>query len=88
MFVDADTTGYVDCLRSWLPRSVPAGVLLVDHLPWSGRVVDPGITDDDIATLRRFHDMVAGDVRVEAVVLTTFDGLTMARKLLRTAGAG
>ena len=56
-------------------------MLLIDNVLWSGRVVDPGITDDDTAALRAFNDMVAGDVRVEAVVLTAFHGLTIAGKL-------
>ena len=31
--------------------------------------------------LRAFNDKVARDERVEAIVLTAFDGLTIARKL-------
>jgi len=71
----------VDYWEELVPRVRPGGVLLVDNVLWSGRVVDPGITDDDTAALRAFNDMVAGDVRVEAVVLTAFDALTIARKL-------
>ena len=81
LFIDADATGYVDYWEELVPRVRPGGVLLVDTVLWSGRVVDPGITDDDTTALRRFNDMVAGDVRVEDVVLTAFDGLTIAGKL-------
>ena len=80
VFIDADKTG-CRLLGGAGPRVRPGGVLLVDNVLWSGRVVDPGITDDDTAALRAFNDMVAGDVRVEAVVLTAFDALTIARKL-------
>ena len=48
---------------------------------WSGRVVDQNDIDDDTAALRTFNDTVARDDRVEVVVLTAFDGLTIARKL-------
>ena len=81
MFIDADKFSYVDYWEELVPRVHPGGVLLVDNVLWSGRVVDPGITDDDTSALRRFNDMVAGDVRVEDVMLTAFDGLTIARKL-------
>jgi len=81
VFIDADKTGYVDYWEELVPRVRPGGVLLVDNVLWSGRVVDESVTDDDTVALRRFNDMVAGDVRVEVVVLTAFDGLTIARKL-------
>jgi len=81
VFIDADKTGYVDYWEELVPRVRPGGVLLVDNVLWSGRVVDESVTDDDTLALRRFNDMVAADDRVEAVVLTAFDGLTVARKL-------
>ena len=81
VFIDADKTGYAGYWDELVPRVRPGGVLLVDNVLWSGRVVDQSVTDDDTAALRTFNDMVAGDDRVEAVVLTAFDGLTIARKL-------
>jgi caffeoyl-CoA O-methyltransferase len=80
-FIDADKTGYAAYWEELVPRVRPGGVLLVDNVLWSGRVVDPGDTDEDTIALREFNDLVAGDGRVEVVVLTAFDGLTIARKL-------
>jgi caffeoyl-CoA O-methyltransferase len=80
-FIDADKTGYVDYWEELVPRVRPGGVLLVDNVLWSGRVVDEGVADEDTVALRMFNDVVAADGRVEAVVLTAFDGLTIARKL-------
>ena len=74
-------TGYADYWEELVPRVRAGGVLLVDNVLWSGRVVDKGVTDDDTVALRTFNDLVAADARVEAVVLTAFDGLTIARKL-------
>jgi caffeoyl-CoA O-methyltransferase len=48
---------------------------------WSGKVVDENDTDEDTEALRTFNNTVAHDDRVEVVVLTAFDGLTIARKL-------
>jgi caffeoyl-CoA O-methyltransferase len=81
VFIDADKTGYVDYWEELVPRVRPGGVLLVDNVLWSGRVIDLSVTDDDTAALRRFNDVVAADDRVEVVLLTAFDGLTIARKL-------
>jgi caffeoyl-CoA O-methyltransferase len=46
---------------------------------WNGAIVDPP-ADDNATALQAFNDIVAADDRVEVVVLTAFDGLTIARK--------
>jgi hypothetical protein len=48
---------------------------------WSGRVVDENDTDIDTEALRTFNNNVASDDRVEVVVLTAFDGLTIGVRL-------
>jgi caffeoyl-CoA O-methyltransferase len=80
-FIDADKTGYGRYWEELVPRVRPGGVLLVDNVLWGGRVVEAGVTDADTVALRTFNDQVADDDRVEAVVLTAFDGLTIARRL-------
>jgi caffeoyl-CoA O-methyltransferase len=80
-FIDADKGGYAEYWDELVPRVRPGGVLLVDNVLWSGRVVDQGDTDDDTEALRLFNDKVAADDRVEVVLLTAFDGLTIARKV-------
>ena len=80
-FIDADKTGYAAYWDELVPRVRPGGVLLVDNVLWSGRVVDAAVIDEDTVALRSFNDKVAADDRVEVVLLTAFDGLTIARKL-------
>jgi caffeoyl-CoA O-methyltransferase len=81
VFIDADKTGYADYWDELVPRMRPGGVLLVDNVLWSGRVADRSDIDDDTVALRAFNDKVASDDRVEVVLLTAFDGLTIARKM-------
>jgi caffeoyl-CoA O-methyltransferase len=80
-FIDANKTDYAGYWEELVPRIRPGGVLLVDNVLWSGRVVDASVTDEDTTALRTFNESVADDIRVEVVVLTAFDGLTIARKL-------
>ena len=80
VFIDADKPGYADYWQELVPRVRPGGVLLADNVLWSGRVVAEDPDDKNGQALRAFNDMVAGDDRVEAVVLTAFDGLTIARR--------
>jgi caffeoyl-CoA O-methyltransferase len=84
-FVDADKGGYVAYWEELVPRLNPGGVLLVDNVLWSGRVVDPDAADDDTVALRAFNDHAAADERVELVMLPLADGLTMARRLVDQA---
>jgi caffeoyl-CoA O-methyltransferase len=79
-FIDADKPGYAAYWAELVPRIRPGGLLLADNVLWSGRIVDPSVDDANTAALRAFNDVVAADDRVETVVLTAFDGLTMARK--------
>jgi predicted O-methyltransferase YrrM len=78
-FIDADKGGYdayyTECLR--LVR--PGGLILLDNTLWSGRVVDPEQDDADVTAIRAINDRIAGDERVEQVILPVADGLTLAR---------
>ncbi|HRD99767.1 MAG TPA: class I SAM-dependent methyltransferase [Ilumatobacteraceae bacterium] len=79
-FVDADKTSYVDYYEALVPRLRPGGVLLADNVLWSGQVADPSVTDDSTVAIRAFNQHVAADDRVEAVVLSIGDGVTLARR--------
>lgn len=79
-FVDADKGSYVDYYESIVVHLRPGGVLLVDNTLWSGRVADPAVTDDDTEAIRRFNAHVHADPRVDAVVLSVGDGLTLCRR--------
>ena len=78
VFIDADKEGYVDYWEHLVPKVRPGGVLLADNVLWSGRVLDPA-TDSDRA-LVRFNQHVRADSRVDHVMLTVRDGLTLAVK--------
>ena len=80
VFIDADKPGYADYWAELVPRVRPGGLLLADNVLWSGRISDPEATDANTAALRAFNDLVASDDRVEAMILTAFDGLTIARR--------
>jgi caffeoyl-CoA O-methyltransferase len=80
VFIDADKPGYAAYWDELVPRVRPGGLLLADNVLWSGDIVDESVSGANVAALRAFNDTVAADVRVEAVVLPAFDGLTIARK--------
>ncbi len=80
-FVDADKSNYQGYIEEIIPRLRPGGVLLVDNTIWSARVVQPTADDDvDTAAIKSVNDALAADKRVDSVLLTIGDGLTMAMK--------
>jgi len=79
-FIDADKGGYRTYYEEILKRLRVNGVILVDNVLWMGTVADPTMEGDDVAAIRAFNDFVASDPRVEAVMLTIGDGLSLLRK--------
>jgi caffeoyl-CoA O-methyltransferase len=78
-FLDADKGGYRAYAEELIPRLRPGGVLAVDNVLWSGRVL-PSSGDDtaDTEHIRAFNDWLAADPRVDSVLLPVADGLTLA----------
>lgn len=77
-FIDADKPNYPNYYQKVLPKLKSGGVLLIDNVLWSGAVLRPK-TDEDLA-IARLNDLVSGDSKVEAVMLTVRDGLFLVRK--------
>ena len=79
-FIDADKPNYPHYYEEVLARLRPNGVILVDNTLWAGAVADANASDDNTKAIRAFNDAVAADERVEGVILTLGDGLSLLRK--------
>jgi caffeoyl-CoA O-methyltransferase len=79
VFIDADKTSYVAYYEACLPKLAPGGVIVADNTLWSGRVLDPSDTGDDTRAIEAFNDLVVADDRVEVVMLTVRDGVSLIR---------
>jgi predicted O-methyltransferase YrrM len=82
VFIDADKAGYLTYYEAVLPKLSERGLIVVDNVLWSGRVAEPPSDDDDEQTvaLRTFNDHVAADERVQNVMLSVRDGVTLVRR--------
>ncbi|MGP3925469.1 O-methyltransferase [Streptomyces sp. 8N616] len=78
-FVDADKENYVPYWEQLVPRMREGGLIVVDNVFLGGRVLDPSATGR-AGAIREFNDHVTADARMESVMLTVADGLTLARK--------
>jgi caffeoyl-CoA O-methyltransferase len=78
VFIDADKENYLAYYEGVLPLLRPGGLIVADNTLWSGRVLAPKSSSDH--AIVRFNEVVARDARVDKVVLTVRDGMTLAVK--------
>ena len=74
-FADRSELSTEQCLR--VVRS--GGLVMLDNVLWSGRVVDPGDDDENTRIMRAINEKIAADERVDHVLVPIGDGLTLAR---------
>lgn len=81
VFIDADKANYLRYYEAVLPLLRSGGAIVADNVLWYGRVLDPDDESEDTEAIREFNRFVSRDIRVESVMLTVRDGLTVIRKI-------
>jgi caffeoyl-CoA O-methyltransferase len=79
-FIDADKVSYRDYYEAILPRLRPNGLIAFDNVLWMGQVLDKSSSSDDTRALQALNDFIAKDDRVQAVMISVSDGITLVRK--------
>ena len=72
-FIDADKENYINYYDAIFPLIRPGGLMAIDNVLWSGRVLDP--KDNSDKAIHELNEKVVRDNRVESVMLTVRDGL-------------
>jgi caffeoyl-CoA O-methyltransferase len=80
VFIDAWKHDYVAYYEAVLPLLADDGVILADNTLADGRVFELTDSSSYVAAIVRFNDHVRADPRVECVLLTIRDGVTLIRK--------
>ena len=78
VFIDADKENYLAYYEAVLPLLRTGGLLVADNTLWSGKVLSPQSTSDH--AIVKFNSAIAKDPRVDKVLLTVRDGMTLAVK--------
>ncbi len=79
-FIDADKESYDAYYERCLQLLRPNGLIMVDNVLWTGKVVDAEVQDEGTLAIRALNAKIHTDERVDAVLLSVGDGLTLARK--------
>jgi predicted O-methyltransferase YrrM len=79
-FIDADKLGYPTYVRECLRLLRPGGLIMLDNVLLSGRVLDPTPEDDSAQVMHELNDRLLRDDRVEVAMVAVADGITLAFK--------
>ena len=82
IFIDADKQNIPAYFEWSMKLSHQGTVIIVDNVVRDGEVIDPNSSDDRIAGVRKFVDVLAADSRASATTIQTvgtkgYDGFTM-----------
>ena len=81
VFIDADKRNNALYYKLIFDKLRPGGLLLVDNMLWSGKVIEPvKPSDEDTRAVLAFNQLIQADARVENVLLPVRDGIMMIRK--------
>jgi len=78
-FIDADKTNYRGYVEGALMLVRQGGLIAIDNVLWSGRVIDPSETDEETQAIRDLNADLATDERVDIAMVPIADGLTLLR---------
>lgn len=78
VFIDAEKKNYTAYLEAVLPKMKSGGVLLVDNVLWTGKVVEPlDPKDKTTEALLSFNQYMKNHTRLSTVLMPLRDGLTL-----------
>lgn len=80
VFIDADKVSYIDYYELTLPRLKTNGLMIVDNVMFHGEVFGEEITGKNAKAIHAFNRHVSEDNRVEVVMLSVRDGISLIRK--------
>lgn len=82
VFIDAEKKMYDAYFEAVIEKTRPGSIILTDNVLWSGKVVEQ-LDKKDMVTrnLLAYNKKLKNDPRVETVVLSIRDGLTLCRVL-------
>ena len=81
IFIDADKMNYKKYYEIALKLLDKEGLIIIDNVLWHGDVVENNIKDKITDSIRDLNNFISKDERVEKVIVTFGDGMTICRKL-------
>ena len=77
VFIDADKTNYINYYELTLPVLKSGGLILADNVLFHGEVLADAPKGKNAVAIQAFNEHIARDARVQQVILTIRDGISM-----------
>jgi predicted O-methyltransferase YrrM len=79
VYIDANKQEYIQYFDLVIDRVRPGGLVVTDNVLWTGKVIYDR-EDVDAKSIHAYNEYVVNDPRVDVLMLTIRDGLSIARK--------
>lgn len=80
IFIDADKTGYLSYYEQLIDKVQSGTWFIIDNVLFHGEVLNEKITGKNAKAITAFNEFIKDDNRVEKVMLTIRDGITLLYK--------
>lgn len=81
VFIDAHKTEYIDYFKQVIDKIAKGGIILVDNVLWSGKVLEyENETDEDTRAIIDFNKYLKNHIQIENIILPIRDGISLAIK--------
>ena len=80
IFIDADKTNYLDYLKVSLKALSPKGIIAVDNVLWSGKVLDQKNQDQSTQAIQKINNFISENKKVYGTLLPVRDGIFLIQK--------
>jgi caffeoyl-CoA O-methyltransferase len=80
VFIDADKINYGLYFDLVIDKVRPGGLIMADNVLWSGKIIGES-KDKDTQALRAFNQKIQEDSRVDNVIVSIRDGITLMYKI-------
>ena len=79
VFIDADKNNYFNYLQACLPLLSDKGIIVIDNVLWSGKVVSPP-QEDSTASIQKVNDYISSRKDLYGTLLPIRDGMFLIQK--------
>jgi len=80
IFIDADKTNYLAYLKASLEILSNNGIIAVDNVLWSGKVLDKKNQDKDTKAIQDINDFISKETEIYGTLLPVRDGIFLIQK--------
>ena len=80
IFIDADKVNYLDYLKASLKVLSPKGIIAVDNVLWSGKVLDQKGQDEDTQAIQKINNFISEKIDLYGTLLPVRDGIFLIQR--------